>query len=108
MLTNGANSISSTVFTPTEEEVVAARRDLATEATRTAFEQAQSMAKAAGTHVVTVLSVNVQDVGAASPMDRSREDIGSVKSVATPTIQTAAGDQEISVGVDVISAAAHD
>jgi len=58
-LANGASTIESTTFTPTEEEFAAARRDLAAQATRTALSQVKAIAEAAGEHIAGVRQINV-------------------------------------------------
>ncbi len=63
-LANGANTIDSTVFTPTEQEIDDARRDLAAQATKTAVTQVESIAKAMGLKLVAVRDVSV---GSPSP-----------------------------------------
>lgn len=106
VLTNGANTIDSTSFTATEEDVRAARRELSAEAVRTAIAQANAIAKAAEMKVVAVKSISVADQGDVNPrpfapMARA----GLMKVDAAPPIATEAGDQEITVGVDVVVAA---
>jgi uncharacterized protein YggE len=58
-LDNGANALQDVRFAPTEEELQAARQDLATQATRTALAEARAVAEAAGQHVVRIQSIQV-------------------------------------------------
>ena len=105
VLEHGANNISSTSFTPTEEEVAAARASLSGEATRTAIAQAYA-AKAAGLHVVAVRTINVD---AAAPMMKRPLAYAAMemRAGASPApIETAAGDQALSMQVRVTVAAA--
>ncbi len=106
-LANGANTIDSTTFTPTEEEIAAARRELAAEATKTAAAQADSIAKAVSLHVIAIRDVQVNAAlvaypeprGGFAPMRAMRE------AAPAPPIQTAAGDQQVSVTVSLTAAA---
>ena len=59
VLANGANAIQSTRFTPTDEEIAAARRKLSEDATKTSIAQADAIAQAAGMKVVAIRNVNV-------------------------------------------------
>ena len=105
-LSNGANDINSTVFTPTEDDLAAARRDLASSATRTAIAQADAIAKAAGMHVVSVRHINVENESTIYPrpvsmMARAMK----VDSAPMPDIETSAGDQDVSLAVSITVAA---
>jgi uncharacterized protein YggE len=110
VLDHGANTINSTHFTPTEEEIAAARRELAAQATQTAISQAEAIAKAAGMKVVSVRTINVQaDEGSVSAMNgyanalmKSDRFTGGL----TP-VDTAAGEQVFSTRVDITVAASH-
>ncbi len=106
VLGHGANNIDSNTFTPTEEEVAAARAALSAEATRTAIAQAETIAKAAGMHVVAVRTVNVEADAGFEP--RARAFPMQMKALAAPAppIEIAAGDQSLSMRVDVTIAAA--
>ncbi|WP_419804954.1 SIMPL domain-containing protein [Terriglobus sp.] len=109
VLTHGASTISSTVFTPTQEQVAKAHDDLAAEATRTALDQARAMAGAAGGHMLTVVSVNTQAAPSiAMPASVAYEDRAPLARAAQAPIQTAAGDRELSVTVELVAAAAQD
>lgn len=109
-LTHGANSISGVSFLPKEEDVAKARQELATRATREALEQAEAISKAAGLRVVAAKSIQVEngEMPVTRPMMYARA-MGGVAGAAPapPPVPTAAGDQEISVSVDVVVAAAH-
>jgi uncharacterized protein YggE len=108
VLDHGANTINSTHFTPTEEEIAAAERELSAEATRTAIAEAQAIAKAAELHVVAVRSINVQ-----SDQTEARDRVaftdgfsgGVMKQRLAAPIATAAGEQVFSIRVDIIAAA---
>jgi uncharacterized protein YggE len=103
VLTNGANAIESTVFMPTEGEVAEARRRMSEEATKTAVEQADAIAKAAGMHVVSIRNINVNDGMVARPMPMARMAM-KAEAGAAP-IETAAGEQTISEMVNITAAA---
>jgi uncharacterized protein YggE len=104
VLAQGANNIASTNFTATEAEIAAARRDLAAEATRNAITEADAIAKAAGLHVSAIRDIQVDTTGAGIPRPRMMA-YAMVKSVQMDAVETAAGDQALSVNVNVITAA---
>jgi hypothetical protein len=105
VLTNGANEIESTMFTPTEKEVADARRQLSEQATRTAVEQADAIAHAANMHVVSVRHITVNDEGIPRPIPMS---FGAMAKAAAPVpMQTSAGGQDLSVRVNITAAATH-
>jgi len=103
MLSNGADTIGSTSFTATEEQLRVARSELSAEAVRAAIAQANAIAKAAEMHVVAVKTINVQDQGTFHPGPTN----GRAMALIAPKqpIDTAAGEQEITVSVDVVVAA---
>ena len=103
VLTNGANEIEGTTFTPTEQELSDARKKLSEDATKTAVAQADAIARAAGLHVVAVRDINV-DNGAVQPMPRARVMAFEANAAAVP-MQAASGDQQISVSVNITAAA---
>ena len=105
VLTNGANEIESTTFTPSEKELADARRQLSEEATRTAVEQADAIARAAGMRVVSIRNINVNDEGVPRPIPIPR--VMEMKSAAAVPMQTSAGEQDLSVRVSITAAAAH-
>lgn len=108
-LTNGANTIDSTVFTPTEQEIEDARRDLAAQATKTAVAQVDTIAKAIGLHLLAVRDISV---GTPSPAASENSDqmymramkVMPVAAAAPPPIATAQGDQQLSISVSVTAA----
>ena len=108
-LANGANTIDSTTFTPTEQEIDDARRDLAAQATKTAMTQVESIAKAVSLHLLAIRDISV---GSPAPV-ASEYEIGmrdmvtraAAKAVpAPPPIQTASGDQQLSISVSLTAA----
>jgi uncharacterized protein YggE len=103
VLSNGADRIDSTNFTATEEQLRAARSELSAEAVHTAIAQANAIAKAAEMHVVAVKTINVEDQGSFHPGPMN----GRAMALIAPKqpIDTAAGEQEITVSVDVVVAA---
>ena len=103
VLTNGANEIEGTTFTPTEQEIADARRKLSEDATKTAVTQADAIARAAGLHVVAVRDINV-DNGVFQPMPRVMKMSANVSMDGVP-MQTASGDQRLSVSVNITAAA---
>ncbi len=106
VLEHGANSIDSNAFTPTEDEVAAARAALSAEANRTAIAQAEAIAKAAGMHVVAVRTINVEADAVFEPRGRAFPMQMKALAAPAPPIETAAGDQSLSMRVDVTIAAA--
>lgn len=104
VLTNGANEIESTSFTPTEQEIADARSRLAEQATKTAVGQAEAIARAAGEHVVAVRNINV-DNGVFQPVSMNRVMALSAGVAAPVPMQAEAGDQQLSVQVSVTAAA---
>ena len=105
-LTNGANEIQSTSFTPTEQEIADARSKLAEQATRTAVGQADAIAHAAGEHVVAVRNINVDNaVYMPQPIMRPAQMEMKMAAAAPVAMQAAAGDQQLSVSVSVTAAA---
>lgn len=106
VLTNGANQIESTMFTPTEKELTEARRHLSEEATRTALEQADAIARAANMHVVSIRHINVNDESVPRPIP-FRAGVMEMKAAAPVPMQTSAGDQSLSVRVSITAAATH-
>lgn len=111
VLNHGANNIESTNFTPTEEEIATARRELSADATRTAVSQADSIAKAAGMHVASVRSINVESDGSFNPVMVSSFAGGLLEDrkmrSAPSRVDTASGDRTLSMRVDVVVAATH-
>jgi uncharacterized protein len=107
VLTNGANEIQSTIFTPTEQEIDDARRKLSEEATRTAVTQAEAIAKAAGMKVVSIRNISVNDVGSIRPMSFNGGIMMAKAAVAAVPMDTSAGEQQLSVQVKITAAAAH-
>lgn len=106
VLTNGANEIDSTTFTPTEQEIADARRKLSEEATKEAVAQADAIARAAEMHVVAVRNINV-DNSIVQPM-RVNNGMFEAQALAAPTripMQAASGDQQLSVSVNITAAA---
>ena len=104
VLKNGGNTIEATTFQPAEEEVRAAQRELAAEAVHSALAQAASIAKAADLHVAAVKSITTDEQGAFMP--RPLGIALRMNNAAPPSaIDTAAGDQQISVTVNVVVAA---
>jgi hypothetical protein len=106
VLANGANRIESTTFTPTEQEIADARRRLSEEATRTAISQADAIAKAAGMHVVAIRNINVDSNGVFRPMPMAYSGMMKSAAAAVP-VNTEAGDQQLSMQVNITAAATH-
>jgi len=105
VLTNGANEIEGTTFTPTEQEIADARRKLSEDATKTAVAQADAIARAAGMHVVSVRDINV-DNGVFQPRPMMRMALSAgIAAAPAPPMQAASGDQQLSVSVNITAAA---
>lgn len=106
VLTNGANEITGTTFTPTEQEIADARKKLSEDATKEAVAQADAIAKAAGMHVVAVRNINVDNgIVQSLPMIRMAAVNGLVGAPPPSPMQTASGDQQLSVSVNITAAA---
>lgn len=105
VLTHGANEIESTTFTPTEKEIADARRQLSEQATRTAVEQADAIARAASMHVVSIRNINVNDEGIPRPIPMAFN--GAVMKAQAVPMQTSAGEQDLTVRVSITAAATH-
>lgn len=105
VLANGANEIDGTTFTTTEEEVAAARRKLSEDATKAAVAQADAIAGAAGMKVVAVRNINVDNsVFQPVRMGGGGQFDAMVAKAAIP-MQTASGEQQLSVSVNITAAA---
>lgn len=113
VLANGADTIRSTQFMPTEEEISAARRKLSEEATKAAIAQANAIAQAAGLRVLSIRNVNVDN---SVDMPRQLASInggvyldgftgGQRDRNASSPIQAAAGEDQLSVSVNITAAA---
>jgi uncharacterized protein YggE len=108
-LDQGATSISSTTFTPTEEEISTARRSLEADATRTAIAKATNIAQAAGLRVLAVRNIAANPDGQAilatsrGMLQNDFKDayLGGL----APQIQTESGAAALSITVSVIVAA---
>ena len=98
-LAHGANTLGSVNFQPREEEAEAARRDLASEAAKTALAQAEAVAKAVGTRVTSIHQITVDPNGGFTPRPMMFADM----KVAAPQAQiaTEAGEQEVSITVNL-------
>jgi uncharacterized protein YggE len=111
VLTNGANAIESTIFTPTEEEIAEARRHLSEDATKTAVAQADAIAKAAGMKVVSIRDISVDSDNIFQPVSISAGVQANsfeykARSPQTTPVDTASGDEVLSIRVNIVAAAA--
>jgi uncharacterized protein YggE len=109
-LAQGANTLGQVVFTSREEDVDAARKELAVEATKLAMEQAASVAKAAGSHIAGIREIDVDPQNAT--LDYAKEVYSAPKArmmagLSAAPIATAAGDQDLSIAVNVQVEVAH-
>lgn len=99
-LDHGATGLQNAGSAPAESEIAAARKDLATEAAKTALAQAQAIAQAVGERFAGVAQIDVspdetyrpRPVMAAAMMKAAR---------ASEPIATEAGEADISVKVNV-------
>ena len=103
-LAQGANTLGQVVFTSREEDVDAARKELAAEATQLAMEQAASVATAAGSHIAGIREIDVDPQNAT--LDYAKEAYSAPKArmmagLSAAPIATAAGDQDLSIAVNV-------
>jgi len=104
VLANGANQIDSTVFTPTEAEIADARRRLSEEATKTAVQQADAIARAAGMKVVAIRNISVDSDNTFRPMPMQVNTFAMKNQAAAP-MDTASGDEQLSMRVNLTAAA---
>jgi uncharacterized protein YggE len=108
VLANGANTVESTTFAPTEEEIAAARRHLSEDATKTAIAQADAIAKAANMKVVAVrnIIVDMDDLLMHSPGPGLTMVNGyAANDRSTSPVDTASGDAQLSIRVNITAAA---
>lgn len=98
-LEHGANTVSQTQFSPLESEIEAARRELEIEGTKTALARADAIAAAAGLRVLLIEQVTVGEEENAVPMGGFT--VGKAEAAPARTIQTATGEQEVTVRVSV-------
>ena len=108
VLANGANTIESTIFTPTEEEIAAARRHLSEDATKTAVAQADAIAQAAGMKVVSIRNISVDSDNIFQQQETLAtlqvNDFARDKSAPEP-VNTASGEDQLSIRVNITAAA---
>jgi len=116
VLANGADAIRSTQFTPTEEEITAARRKLSEDATKVAIAQANAIAQAAGLRVASIRNINVDN---SADIQRQLASLSGGllytdgftggqrdrASNAPSPIQASAGEIQLSVSVNITAAA---
>ena len=102
-LANGANTLDQVSFSPREEEIEAARKNLAVEATQIAMAQAKAVAEAAGEHVASVHDVVVDPDGSTlRPMPMMQRNAAfAMKMDAPAPVAMEAGDQEVNITVNV-------
>jgi uncharacterized protein YggE len=108
VLANGANAIQATTFTPTEEEIAAARRHLSEDATKTAVAQADAIAKAAGMKVVSIRNISVDSDNIFRPSGLSAGVMANTfeqRLAVTTPVDTASGDEQLSIRVNITAAA---
>jgi uncharacterized protein YggE len=108
VLANGANAIQSKTFTPTEEEIAATRRKLSEDATKTAVAQADAIAKAAGMKVVAIRNISVDSENIFQPAGLSAEVMANSfdqRVAAQVPVDTASGDEQLSIRVNITAAA---
>ena len=109
VLDNGANAIQSTSFTPTEEEIAVARRELAADATRTAAAQAESIAKAAGLRVSSIRNIDMNESAPGTSISQfetnDRRAFGGRGAAASAPMDTAAGEDTLAIRVNITVAA---
>jgi uncharacterized protein YggE len=111
VLANGADTIESTTFTPTEEEIAEARRHLSEDATKSAIGQAEEIARAAGMKLIAVRNINVDSNNLQGRLRSTAtyanaDDSGGLRDKDTlAPIQAESGDKQLSVSVNVTAAA---
>ena len=103
-LAQGANTLGEVVFTSREEDIDTARKELAVEATQLAMEQAASVAKAAGSHIAGIRAIDVDPQNAT--LEYAKASFGAppapvMAGLRAAPIATAAGDQDLSIAVNV-------
>ena len=111
VMSNGANRIIGTEFTPTEDEVVAARRRLIAEATQDAISKAETIAKAAGLHIVSVRTITENSgtnfPGSADKAMRNGYSGFMGGQLPPKSIDEASGDSELSMETQRRSCSGH-
>jgi uncharacterized protein YggE len=108
VLANGADEIQSTTFTPTEEEIAAARRKLSEDATKTAIERADTVATAAGLKVTAIRNINVDSDNSSGLVSLSAGVLANqftANAVGPAAVDAASGDSQLSIRVNVTAAA---
>ncbi len=100
-LAHGANTLDSVNFQPREEEAEAARRELASEAAKTALTQAEAVAKAVGIRVTSIHQITVDPNGSFAPRPMMMAQKSFSMNGAPAPIATEARDQEVSITVDL-------
>jgi uncharacterized protein YggE len=108
-LEQGATAITDTSFTPTEEEIAAARRSLEAAATEIAIGKANNVAQAAGLHVVSIRNITVDLADELTYAPRGGLTMYEVNGIggANDKVQTEAGDATLSTTVNIEAAATH-
>jgi uncharacterized protein len=95
-LEHGANTVSQTQFSPLESDIDAARQDLAIQATKTALARADALAQATDLRVVRIEQINVASEENIVPLP-----FGKVMAAPARAVETASGEQEVTVRVSV-------
>ncbi|MFC0410902.1 SIMPL domain-containing protein [Roseomonas elaeocarpi] len=98
-LENGGSGLAQSGSSPREEEVEAAREELAAEATRTALRRAGAIAKAAGTALGPIARIEVDP--AAIPRPPVYGNLAMARAVPPPPMATEAGESEVVAQVQV-------
>ena len=101
VLDRGGNTLLDTVLTPREEELDAARQELAAAATRTAMAQADAIAQAAGRKLGKVRSITVESNPGYSPRPPMAAASMAAPRPAGP-IAAEAGESELANTVSVV------
>ncbi len=101
-LDHGANTVDGTTLHPREAELDAARRRLATEATRVALEQARAVAEAAGRRLGAARSIAVDPTPGTTPRYGMMR--AAAPMAAAAPLATEAGDSEVTASVTVTMA----
>ncbi|MBP0494266.1 SIMPL domain-containing protein [Pararoseomonas indoligenes] len=101
-LENGATGLLQSGSLPREEEVEAARQELAAEATRTALARARAVAAAAEARVAGVQRIEMDPPGAVLPYGAEAAAPMMRAQVPVPPMASAAGEAEVVVRVTAV------
>lgn len=101
VLEGGGNTLDSTNFIPRQEEMDAARQDMAEAAVKRALAQAVAVAEAAGQHLGAVRQI-VVDPGFGLPRPVPMAAMSRMSAVSPASVAMEAGESEVAATVSVV------